>query len=143
MQLRMAHEELTRQHNVEGPSDRSFGLVFAAIFFIVACWPLLHKEPVRWWAACASVAFAGIALVKPALLTWLNRQWLKLGVLLSKVVSPIALGIVFYGVFTPLGIVVRLLGNDPLNLKRDDAASSYWRRRDQPSPTANSLTNQF
>jgi len=139
----MAHEDLSREQHVEGSSDRSFGLVFAGVFLVVAFWPLLHKEPLRWWAVAVSGVFAAPALLKPALLAGFNRQWLKLGILLGKIVSPIALGLLFYGVFTPIGVVMQLIGSDPLRLKRDPAAASYWRQRDPPGPPPDSMTNQF
>ena len=87
--------------------------------------------------------FALIALAKPALLAWLNRLWIKLGVLLGKVVSPIALGILFYGVLAPVGKVMRFAGKDPLRLKFDPGADSYWIPRDPPGPPPDSMTNQF
>jgi hypothetical protein len=139
----MAHEDLTRDQHVEGSSDRSFGLVFAVVFLLIACWPLLHKVAPRWWAMVVSAAFAAAALLRPGMLAGLNRQCIKLGVLLGKVVSPIALGILFYGVFTPIGLVMRLIGSDPLHLKRDSSTPSYWRRREPPGPPPDSMTNQF
>jgi hypothetical protein len=139
----MGHEDLTRKTEVEGSSDRSFGLVFAAAFLVIAGWPLLYGATPRAWAAGVAVLFALIAVVKPALLAGLNRGWMKLGVLLGKVVSPIALGIVFYGVLTPLSAAMRLAGKDPLRLKRDAAASSHWIRRRPPGPPPDSMTNQF
>lgn len=139
----MAHEDLSRDQPVEGSSDRSFGLVFAAVFVIIACWPLFHAEPPRWWAVPVSVAFAVIALLKPALLAGLNRLWTKFGHLLGKVVSPIALGVLFYGVLTPIGVVMRLTGKDPLRLKLDSSARSYWIPRKPPGPPPDSMTNQF
>lgn len=128
----MAHEDLTRNQHIEGSSDRVFGLVFAGVFIAIAGWPLFRGESPRWWAAGAAALFALVALAKPALLAGLNRLWIKLGVLLGKVVSPIALGVLFYGVFTPLGVVMRLTGKDPLRLKRDPAAASYWIPREPP-----------
>jgi hypothetical protein len=77
------------------------------------------------------------------LLAGLNRWWIKLGVLLGKLVSPIALGVLFYGVFFPMGVVMRLAGKDPLRLKRDADAASYWVLRKPPGPPPNSMTNQF
>lgn len=139
----MAHEDLTREQQVEGSSDRSFGLVFAAVFLIIACWPLFYGETPRWWSVVVSAAFAVIALLKPALLARLNRLWMKFGILLGKVVSPIALGILFYGVLTPIGAVIRLTGKDPLRLKLDSGADSYWIRREPPGPPPDSMTNQF
>lgn len=139
----MAHEDLSRDQQVEGSSDRSFGLVFAGVFLVVACWPLFHLELPRWWALGIAVVFAFIAIWKPALLAVPNRLWTKLGVLLGKVVSPIALGILFYGVITPIGAVMRLTGKDPLRLKFDSGADSYWIPRKPPGPPPDSMTNQF
>lgn len=139
----MAHEDLDREQSIEGSSDRSFGLVFAAVFLVIACWPLLHAGPVRWWSLAVSGVFGAVAWLSPGWLSGLNRLWIKLGVFLGKVVSPIALGIVFYGVLTPTGMLMRLVGKDPLRLKRDAAARSYWIPRDPPGPPPDSMTNQF
>jgi len=139
----MTHEDLNRDEQTEGSSDRVFGLVFAVMFLIFACWPLFHGETLRWWSAGVASVFALAALVKPVLLAGLNRLWMKLGVLLGKVVSPIALGILFYVVLTPIGAVMRLAGKDPLRLKIDPAADSYWIPRKPPGPPPDSMTNQF
>jgi saxitoxin biosynthesis operon SxtJ-like protein len=139
----MAHEDLTREQQIEGSSDRSFGLVFAGVFLVVACWPLFHRELPRWWVLGVAGVFAVIAIWKPALLTRLNWLWTKLGLLLGKVVSPIALSILFYGVITPIGAVMRLTGKDPLRLKLDSGANSYWIQRKPPGPPPDSMTNQF
>ena len=139
----MAHEELNREEHIEGSSDRSFGFVFAAVFLIIAGWPLLAGHGVRWWAVAVGAGFAAIALAVPALLAVPNRLWMKLGLLLGKIVSPIALGILFYGAITPLGVVMRWAGKDPLRLKLDAQAKSYWIDREPPGPPPASMTNQF
>lgn len=139
----MGHEDLSREEHIEGSSDRSFGFVFAAVFALIALWPLLHQGGVRVWALVVAAAFALIAVVRPALLATPNRLWMKLGLLLGKIVSPIALGILFYAVLTPLGVLMRLTGKDPLRLKRDAAAASYWIPREPPGPPPGSMTNQF
>lgn len=139
----MAHEDLTREERVEGSSNRSFGLVFGVVFLLVALWPLFHGQPPRWWSIGVAGVFSLLALLKPALLAAPNRLWTRLGVVLGKVVSPIALGILFYGVFTPMGAVARLIGKDPLRLKFDTTADSYWIPRDPPGPLPKSMTNQF
>jgi hypothetical protein len=90
-----------------------------------------------------AAVFALIVLLRPGLLAPLNRQWTKLGVLLAKVVSPVALGLLFYGVIAPIGIVMRLVGKDPLRLKLDRATDSYWIRRTPPGPQPDSMNNQF
>lgn len=139
----MAHEDLSREEQVEGSSDRVFGLVIAGAFVVIAGWPLFRGQDPRWWALGAAAAFAAAALLKPALLSRLNRLWMKLGILLGKVVSPIALGILFYGVLTPIGAMMRLAGKDPLRLKLDSSANSYWIAREPPGPPPDSMTNQF
>jgi len=139
----MAHEDLSRDQKVEGSSDRTFGLVFAGLFLVIAGWPLFHGLMPRWWALLVAAVFAVIAVLKPAFLGRLNRLWIKLGLLLGKVVSPIALGLLFYGVVTPIGAVMRLTDKDPLRLKRDHRAPSYWIRREPPGPPPDSMTNQF
>ena len=139
----MAHEDLNRDQQVEGSSDRSFGVVFAIVFLLIAAWPLLQGRPPRWWAIGVSAAFALVAFFRPALLAGLNRWWIKLGVLLGNVVSPVALGILFYGVLVPTGVAMRIAGKDPLRLKRDAAAATYWIRRMPPGPPPDSMTNQF
>src|SRR5262245_4531802 len=139
----MAHEDLSREQEVEGSSDRSFGLVFAAVFVVIACWPLFHRESPRWWSLGIAAAFALLAIWKPALLAAPNRLWIKLGVLLAKIVSPVALGILFYAVLAPVGALMRLAGKDPLRLKLDSGAASYWIPRKPPGPPPDSMTNQF
>lgn len=139
----MAHENLNRDQHVEGSSDRAFGLVFAGGFLVIAVMPLFHGGALRWWSVGVAALVALVALVKPALLAGLNRLWTKLGILLSKVVSPIALGILFYVVITPIGLVIRLTGKDPLRLKFDPNAESYWIPREPPGPPPGSMTNQF
>jgi predicted membrane metal-binding protein len=140
----MATEDLTRQHAVEGSSNRSFGLVFAAVFLVIALWPFVFgRGGLRWWAAIVAAVFALLALAAPAVLAAPNRAWMKLGLLLGRIVSPIVLGIMFFAVFTPMGWVLRAMGKDPMRLKRDAAAQTYWIERKPPGPPPESLNNQF
>ena len=139
----MSPEDLNREEHIEGSSDRSFGCVFAVVFVVIAAWPLLSGGGLRWWSMAIAGAFALVAVVMPTLLAVPNRLWMKLGLLMGKIVSPIALGILFYGAFSPLGAVMRLLGKDPLRLKRDALAQSYWIERAPPGPPPQSMTNQF
>jgi hypothetical protein len=139
----MAHENLQRDQHVEGSSDRVFGLVFAGFFVVIACWPLLDGIAPRRWAFGIALVLALIAVFSPALLSTPNRWWLKLGIVLGKIVGPIALGILYYCVCGPLGFVMRLTGKDPLRLKLDPGADSYWIPRTPPGPPPDSMTNQF
>jgi hypothetical protein len=139
----MTHEDLSREEAVEGSSDRSFGLVFAAAFVVVAAWPLWSASPLRWWAVAVAAGLALVALAAPRLLAVPNRLWLKFGLLLGKATSPVALGILFYGVFVPMGTLMRWFGKDPLRLQRDEAAASYWIPREPPGPPPTSMINPF
>lgn len=139
----MAYEDLARDRNVEGSSGRSFGLLIAGVCLLLAMGPLRHGHAPRWWAFAAASVFALVALGKPALLATLNRLWTKLGVVLGKVVSPIALAILLYVVLTPVAIVIRVTGRDPLRLKLDRDADSYWIVRNPPGPPPDSMGNQF
>ncbi|MBL8324581.1 MAG: hypothetical protein JNJ89_06440 [Rubrivivax sp.] len=139
----MAHENLNREEHIEGSSDRSFGFVFAVVFVIIGLWPLLSSRGPRWWSLAIALAFAVVAVVLPRVLAPLNRVWMKFGLLLAAVISPIALAILFYVVFTPVGLLMRLFGKDPLKLARDKDAASYWVPRTPPGPRPDSMKQQF
>jgi len=139
----MAHEDLSRQEHVEGSSNRSFGVVFAVVFLIIAGWPLISGGAVRWWAAGVAALFGLAAWLAPAILAAPNRWWLRFGLLLGKIVSPVALGLLFYLVFAPVGFLMRLAGKDPLRMRREPSAASYWIQREPPGPPPDSMTNQF
>jgi hypothetical protein len=141
--LTMAHENLDRQQHVEGSSDRGFGLVFAAVFVIIAAWPLMHAQAPRWWALLLAAGLGAIAAAKPSVLARANRLWLRFGLWLGNLVGPLAVGLLFYAVVTPLGLLMRLTGKDPLRLGLDERAESYWIARRPPGPPPDSLSNQF
>jgi hypothetical protein len=126
------------------PSDRSFGLTFVVVFAIIAAW--------QAWADRAGIAsiFAGLsiailiaALSRPVLLHGLNRAWMRFGALLHKVVNPLVLGAIYFLVFTPVALGMRLAGRDALRRQLDAQAKSYWINRDPPGPPPDSLPNQF
>lgn len=139
----MAHEDFHREQKIEGSSDRAFGIVFAVVFTLIAAWPLLHGAGLRVWPLATAIAFALVAWLRPTLLAQLNRWWMNLGVFLGKVVSPAALGILFYAVLVPIGFLMRVTSKDPLRLKREADASTYWIPRTPPGPPPDSMTKQF
>jgi predicted membrane metal-binding protein len=125
-------------------SDRSFGFVFAAVFCIVGCWPLVHGEPLRWWTLVVAPPFAVLALVRPQVLHLLNRLWLAFGRLLHRIVSPLVMGLLFFAAGTPTAWLMRLCGRDVLSLKRQVELKSYWIRREPGSQLApQTMKNQF
>jgi hypothetical protein len=139
----MTHEDFSRQEEIKPSSDRSFGLVVATFFLIVGFWPLVRAQPIRWWALGVAAVFALLALLWTAALAPLNRLWVKLGALLYKVVSPVVMAMLFYVTVTPIALLMRLLGKDPLRLRRDPDAASYWIDRTPPGPSPESMKNQF
>jgi hypothetical protein len=139
----MGHESYERREDAQGFSNRSFGLVFSVFFAIVGLLPLLLGSGVRRWALATAAAFAVAGLLFPTLLAPLARLWARIGTFLHRVVSPIVLGVMFFLVVTPIGLVMRWFGKDPLRLKFDRTAESYWIPREPPGPAPDSLKNQF
>lgn len=137
------HENFTRDEHLPGGSDRSFGLVFAGFFAVVAAWSWWRSGV--WWpyALGLAVLFGAVALLAPRVLGPLNRLWMRFGLLMSKVMNPIILGIMFYGVMLPIGLLLRWKGKDLLRLKLDPAASSYWIEREPPGPPPDTMRNQY
>ncbi|MBI2240889.1 MAG: hypothetical protein HYU59_08820 [Magnetospirillum gryphiswaldense] len=124
-------------------SERSFGLVFAVFFTLVGLWPLKSGGDIRLWALAAAVAFLVAALAVPKWLNPLNLLWFKFGLLLHKIMTPLIMGLLFFVTVTPIGVLMRATGKDPMRLKRDPAATSYWIKRDPPGPAPDSMKNQF
>ena len=137
------HENFSQDIDVAGGSNRGFGLVFGVVFIGVALWPLLEGSEPRYWAIGISAAFFLLALCRPAVLAPLNRVWTRIGLLMHKVVNPLVLGLMFYVVITPVGLFLRAVGKDPLRLKLDPDATSYWIKRSQPGPSPETMKRQF
>jgi predicted membrane metal-binding protein len=137
------HEDLRRRTHGAGPSDRGFGLVFAAAFLLIGLWPLKKGAPVRMTALAAGASFLILSLAWPRILHPLNRVWTLFGLLLSRIMTPIVTTVIFGLLFVPAGIAMRLAGKDLLRLRRDPALSSYWMERAPPGPPAGTMANQF
>ena len=116
-------------------SNRSFGLVFFIVFLIVALWPLKYEGDIRLWSLILSIIFIILGILNSKLLTPLNKLWLKFGLFLGTIVSPVVMGIVFYVIVTPMGILMRLLGKDLLKMNKIKSASTYWSKRDKRPET--------
>lgn len=124
-------------------SEKSFGLVFAAVFLIIALWPLMGGSMPRLWALAIAAVFAGLGMWRPRTLAPLNRLWFRFGLLLNKIVSPLVMGILYYVTVVPTGLIMRALGRDPLRVKPDPEATSYWIEVDREQAAASSMRNQF
>lgn len=137
------HESIDRHEVPTVGSERGFGIVFSIFFVIIGLFPLLDALPARFWALCLSAIFLFMAFFAPGLLKPLNRAWYLFGLMLHKLVNPIVLGVLFFFTVTPIALVLRVLGKDPLNRRFDSAANSYWIERDSSDLTPESMRQQF
>lgn len=138
------HETYERKPDVQGSSNRSFGLVFCGFFLIVGLLPLIKGgDTPHYWLLGLSGLFLVLAFTVPQALTPLNHIWFKFGLLLHKIVNPLVMGVLFFLTITPMALILRLMGKDPLRRKFDPAASSYWISRTPAGPAPKSLKNQF
>ena len=110
-------------------SNRNFGLVFFIVFLIISLWPLIHGEPIRIWSIIASLFFLILGLINSKFLSPLNRLWFKFGIILGAIVAPIVMGVVFFLVVTPIGVIMRIMGKDLLRKKYDKKKETYWIKR--------------
>lgn len=124
-------------------SDKAFGIVFACFFVAIALYPLVSSQGVRLWALAVAAVFMVLAFLSPSLLTPLNKAWMRLGLIIGLVVSPIIMSVMFYLVITPIGLLMRLLGHDLLRLKPNPDTASYWIVRNREQDPMQSMRNQF
>ncbi len=137
------HEDFTRKDEIKSGSNRAFGVVFAVVFAIIGLFPLLGDGAVRVWAVAISLVFLALALAAPRLLKPLNRLWFRFGMLLNMIVTPLVMALLFFVTVTPIALAMRLVGKDPLRLRFDPAAESYWIRRQPPGPDPETMRHQF
>ncbi|MDH3658512.1 MAG: SxtJ family membrane protein [Alphaproteobacteria bacterium] len=146
------HEDYVREESIEGSTDRGFGLTVGGILLAIG----LVRIGLGWWSSGAfllgwvewllcgvGAVLVVFGLIAPSILAPLNRGWTKLGLILFKVVNPIVLGLIFLLTIVPIGLLLRAFGKDPLRLKFDADAKSYWIPRDPPGPTPDSMPQQF
>ena len=112
-------------------SNRNFGLVFFIVFLIVSLWPLTYGEPIRIWLVIISMVFLILGLMNSKLLTPLNKLWFKFGMILGAIVTPIVMGLIFFLIVTPIGLIMRIMGKDLLNKKYEKKKETYWIKRDK------------
>ena len=106
-------------------SNKSFGIVFSIVFLVIAFWPMLNGNEINYWLLAISIVFLILGLINSKILTPLNKIWFKFGILLGNVIAPIVMGIIFFLIVTPTSIIMKLLGKDLLNLKKNNN-NSYW-----------------
>ena len=137
------HENLVRREEIAGPSNRRFGLTMGAAFIVIGgIRALLGHVHSEWWLG-AGLVVAFFAIFWPVALTPFNRLWLKLGLVLNKIVNPIVMTLLFGSTIVPIGALMRLRGKDPLRLRLRPDAASYWIEREPPEPALEAMKNQF
>ena len=124
---------------LEMGSNRSFGVVFFVVFLAISLWPLISDNNIRIWSLIISFIFLALGLINSIFLSPLNKLWFKFGILLGKFMSPLIMAVIFFIVVTPIGLIMRLLGKDVLNLKFSDC-KSYWIEQTGPK---SKMKNQF
>ena len=127
------------QEKIKLPSNRNFGIVFSIVFLIIAIWPILNQNEIRIWSIIISLIFLILGLINSKFLSPLNKAWFKFGLILGSVIAPIVMGIVFFFVVTPTGLIMKALGKDILALKKNKN-NTYWLEKDNSN---NNLKNQF
>lgn len=125
------------------PSNRSFGWTFACVFAAAGLYGVWREGVALPWLLPLAAVIAVVTLTRETWLTPLNRAWMKLGELMGRVVSPLVLGLIFFCVFAPVGIVMRVCGRDAMCRRFDAQARSYWRNREPPGPPEGSFGNMY
>ncbi len=120
-------------------SNRSFGILFSILFAIIAFWPIINGNPLRLWSIPISVIFLVLGLLNSKLLNPLNIVWVKFGELLGRIIAPIVMAIIYFIIVTPIGLFMRLIGKDLLNIKFLKA-NTYWIKREKK---ISSMKKQF
>ena len=120
-------------------TNRNFGIVFFVFFLLISLWLFLNNKTLVYWPLTISIVFLILGLLNAKILTPLNKAWIKFGEILGSIISPLVMGIIFFGIVTPTGLFLKLIGKDVLKLKQDKK-NTYWIEKDNSN---NSMKNQF
>ena len=120
-------------------SNKSFGIVFFIFFLLVSLYPLLKNENIRIWSLIIALIFLVLGLFNSKILSPLNQLWFKFGLILGRIISPVIMGIIFFGVVTPIGVLMKILNKDLLSLKFNKE-KSYWIEKNS---IKSKMKNQF
>ena len=120
-------------------NNKSFGILFFIIFLLIALWPLMNSQFIRLWALVIASIFLVLGITNSKILTPVKKSWIKLGEILGKIIAPIVMGFIYFIIITPIGLLMRLIGKDVLNLKLNKN-DSYWIKR---AKNVNTMKRQF
>ena len=124
-----------KKNSVKISSNRSFGFLFFVVLLAVSLWPLKSQGDLRLWAFILSLIFLVLGILNSKFLNPLNKLWSKFGIFLGSIASPIVMGIVFFMVVTPIGLIMRFLGKDLLRVNKNKIVSTYWINREKQKTT--------
>ena len=127
------------QNDIKIGSNKSFGIVFFIVFLIISFYPLINQENIRVWSLIISLIFLILGLLNSKILNPFNKLWFKFGMILGRIISPIIMSIIFFLVVTPIGLIMKLLKKDLLNLKFNKT-NTYWIEKSGPK---SKMKNQF
>tara|TARA_B100001989_G_C24378791_1_gene383196 strand:+ start:170 stop:568 length:399 start_codon:yes stop_codon:yes gene_type:complete len=116
---------IMKNNEIKISSNKSFGIVFAIVFFLIALWPIIKSDDIRIWSLIVSIIFLILGIMNSSILTPLNKIWFRFGIFLGNFIAPVVMGIIFFFVVTPIGLIMRLLGRDLIKLKKNNE-NSYW-----------------
>ena len=128
-----------KYENIKIGSNRSFGIVFFVVFLSIGLWPILTDNQLRIWSIVISLIFLILGVFNSKILTPLNKVWFRFGIFLGNFVSPIVMGIVFFLVVTPTGLIMKLFRKDLINLRKNNSDTYWIEKKDIKS----SMKNQF
>ena len=128
-----------KNNEIKISSNKSFGIVFAIVFFLIGLWPIIKSNDIRIWSLILSIIFLILGLMNSSILTPLNKIWFRFGIFLGNFIAPVVMGIIFFFVVTPIGLIMRLLGRDLIKLKKNNE-NSYWIEK---KDTESSMRKQF
>tara|TARA_X000000950_G_scaffold32712_1_gene35169 strand:+ start:1243 stop:1629 length:387 start_codon:yes stop_codon:yes gene_type:complete len=120
-------------------TNRGFGVVFFVVFLAIGIYPILIGDEIKYWSLIISIIFLILGILNSKVLTPLNKIWFRFGILLGKIISPLVMAIIFFFVVTPIGLLMRFIGKDVLNLKFNND-KSYWIEKKGPK---SKMKNQF
>ena len=115
---------------IEKSSNRSFGIIFFIVFLLISVWPIIDGQALRVWSLIISLLFLFLGILNSKILTPLNLAWIKLGEILGRFIAPIVMAVIYFLILTPIGLFMRIIGKDLLNIKFSQN-SSYWIKREK------------
>ena len=121
------------------PSNKNFGIIFFIVFLLIGIWPLINNGEIRKWSLIIAIIFLILGVLNSKILTPLNNLWMKLGIILGNIIAPIIMALIFFGVVTPTGLLLKLFRKDILKLKKNKS-DTYWLKKDNMK---SSMKNQF